>query len=160
MTSDPSNRPHFQIRLRRGDLELEVTGSDKSWVDDKLGELKRWLGADAEMAVQGAFQEVAAAGPSAKDPSLTELVRSIEPASGLEYVLAIGYYLERYSRLRGGFRRRDVAEAFKVLKYHHSNPGVPIAAGRRQGLLMDGEEHEKIQLTESGERWVEERTGR
>jgi hypothetical protein len=127
-------------------------------VEAKLEELKGWLGGGPD---DGSHADPAppAAG-SAKAPSLAEHVRAVAPTGGLEHVLAVGYYLERYSRLQGGFRRRDLAEGFKALRYSHSNPGVPIASARRQGLLMDGEEHEKLLLTETAERWVEERLRR
>lgn len=159
MTDNEERSKLFQIRFRIGDVEAEVRGSDPDWVDLKAEELKGWLFEDHAVSQPSGEPEVPH-GAARKTPSLTEHVRAVDPQNGLEYVLAVGYYLERYSRLKNGFRRRDIAEAFKVLGYHHSNPGVPIGAGRRQGLLMDGEEHEKVQLTESGERWVEEKAAR
>lgn len=136
-----------------------MSAPDQAWVEAKSGELMGWL--TAAGAAPGPGPETPAAGRAgtAKAPSLAEHVRAVGPSGGLEHVLAVGYYLERHSRLNGGFRRRDLAEAFKAVRYQHSNPGVPIATARRQGLLMDGEEHEKLLLTETAERWVEERLG-
>jgi hypothetical protein len=129
-------------------------------VDLKFEELKPLLERDSEEPPAGAGPAVSPrkpAGKASKPPSLAEHVRTVSPSGGLEHVLAVGYYLERHTGLNGGFRRRDLAEAFASLRYRHSNPGVPIAAARRQGLLMDGREHEKVQLTETAERWVEDR---
>ena len=149
----------YRVRLKRGDNELQVSAPDRVWVEARLEALMGWLAAssDSPNGAPGAPDRDVSA--PAKAPSLAEHVRAVGPSGGLEHVLAIGYYLERYSRLSGGFRRRDLAEAFKAVRYQHSNPGVPIATARRQGLLMDGEEHEKLQLTETAERWVEERLG-
>jgi hypothetical protein len=156
------NKPeegHYRISLKRGDSELQVSAPDREWVETKVEELMGWL-QESPPTQNVTSEAMAAADPApAKAPSLTEHVRAVGPSGGLEHVLAIGYYLERYSRLNGGFRRRDLAEAFKAVRYQHSNPGVPIATARRQGLLMDGEEHEKLMLTETAERWVEERLG-
>ena len=149
----------YRIRLKRGDSELQVSAPDRAWVESKLEELMGWLAASPPVQGDAPGAATAVAPAPAKAPSLAEHVRSVGPSGGLEHVLAIGYYLERYSRLNGGFRRRDLAEAFKVVRYQHSNPGVPIATAKRQGLLMDGEEHEKLLLTETAERWVEERLG-
>ncbi len=92
-----------------------------------------------------------------KPPSLVEHVRRVGPSNGLEHVLAVGYYLEHHRNLVGGFRRRDLGHAFKALGYNHSNPGVPIAAACKQGLLMDGSEVDKIRLSESADQWVRAR---
>ncbi len=146
--------------MRRGDIEVEIGSGNRSWVDLKLKELKGLLYADSEQSIPlpaGRSGSAASRQKPFKVPSLAEHVRAVGPSGGLEHVLAVGYYLEKFSRLKGGFRRRDVAEAFALLRYQHSNPGVPIAAARRRGLLMDGEEHEKMQLTETAERWVRDR---
>ena len=71
--------------------------------------------------------------------------------------MAVGYYLEHHRGATGGFRRRDLAQAFKAVRYRHSNPGVPIASGRKQGLLMEGAEADKIRLSETADEWVRAR---
>lgn len=152
-------RERYSVRLRRGENELEISAPDQAWVEVQLKELRGWMSAGYAEPRQP-FGEGNEPPGATKAPSLAEHVRAVQPSGGLEHVLAAGYYLERYTRLQGGFRRRDLVEAFRAIRYQHSNPGVPISTGRRRGLLMDGEEHEKIRLTESAERWVEERLGR
>ena len=155
-----SGNRNFRISLKQGDRELRISAPDQAWVDSKLNELGGWLESGESVQPTRAGKLKGGSSTAGKSPSLAEHVRAVEPSGGLEHVLAVGYYLERYSRLQGGFRRRDLAEAFKAVRYQHSNPGVPIATARRQGLLMDGEEHEKLLLTDTAERWVEERLGR
>ena len=147
----------YRIRIRRGEVELDLSSPDPAWVDVKLEALEALFSGGATEASTAAEPGLSTPFTGPKPVSLAEHVRAVDPSGGLEHVLAVGYYLERYSGLKGGFRRRDLAEAFSALRYHHSNPGVPIAAARRRGLLMDGEEHEKLQLTETAERWVKER---
>ncbi|CAN5876543.1 hypothetical protein BH23ACT12_BH23ACT12_11530 [soil metagenome] len=147
----------YRISLRRGDVQVRISAPDQTWVDAKLDELKDWLALAFSQPETGSAGSGGSGNVPGKTPSLAEHVRAVGPSGGLEHVLTVGYYLERYSRLQGGFRRRDLAEAFKTVRYQHSNPGVPIASARRQGLLMAGEEHEKLLLTETAERWVEER---
>lgn len=147
----------FEVVLRKGDCELRLGSSDPEWVERKIEELGAWfsLGLARQAAAGGVGGNVEPQ-PS-KTASLAEHIRAVGPSGGLEHVLAVGYYLEKHTRLQGGFRRRDLAEGFKTVRYQHSNPGVPIATARARGLLMDGEEHEKLMLTETAERWVEER---
>jgi hypothetical protein len=148
----------FRVRLRRGGFEFEVESSDQAYVDQKVAELTSWLGLEpAETPLQALSGAVSAAASPAKPPSLVEHVRRVGPSNGLEHVLAVGYYLEHHRKMAGGFRRRDLGHAFNAMGYNHSNPGVPIAAARRQGLLMDGAETDKIRLSESADEWVRAR---
>ena len=157
MTSTGAVRT-FRVRLRRGGVEFEVESSDPAYVDQKVSELTTWLGLEpADSPLEEPSGADSSAGSTAKPPSLVEHVRRIGPSNGLEHVLAVGYYLEHHRRMAGGFRRRDLGHAFKALGYNHSNPGVPIAAARRQGLLMDGAEADKIRLSESADEWVRAR---
>ena len=162
----------YRVRIRSADLEVEVEAPDAGYVDAKVAELLDWMGLEAletsenepatpKSGVSAAKSGVSAAksgvSASGKPPSLVEHVHSVSPSGGLEHVLAVGYYLEHHRGANGGFRRRDLAQAFKTMRYNHSNPGVPIASGRRQGLLMDGAEADKIRLSETADDWVRAR---
>lgn len=163
MTERNPGSGNYRISLKSGDSQVRISGPDPKWVEARLDELRGWLDGGPHGGIwsnaHSSTSDSAGASGSGKAPSLAEHVRAVNPSGGLEHVLAVGYYLERYSRLQGGFRRRDLAEAFKAVRYSHSNPGVPIATARRRGLLMDGEEHEKLLLTDTAERWVTERLG-
>jgi hypothetical protein len=155
---DPTAVKTFRVRVRRDELEVEVEASDRDYVDQKLAELMSWTGLEPDESAARHRPRVDSTAPAAaKPPSLVEHVRRVGPGNGLEHVLAVGYYLEHHRRMAGGFRRRDLGHAFKALGYNHSNPGVPIAAARRQGLLMDGAEADKIRLSESADEWVRAR---
>lgn len=151
----------YRVRLRLRDRELEVSAPDAAWVEQQLhlliaeAESASPGGNDVPVGITGGNDEQPVS--AAKMPSLAEHLQRVGPKGGLEHVIAAGYYLERHTQVLGGFRRRDVADALRAVGYRHSNPGVPIGVARRRGLLMDGLEHEKLQLTESAERWVEER---
>ena len=155
----------YRVRIRSADLEVEVEAPDAGYVDAKVAELLDWIGLEAletsenEPSTPNSGVSAAKSGVSAsgKPPSLVEHVHSVSPSGGLEHVLAVGYYLEHHRGADGGFRRRDLAQAFKTMRYNHSNPGVPIASGRRQGLLMDGAEADKIRLSETADEWVRAR---
>jgi hypothetical protein len=148
----------YRVRIRRADVDVEVEAPDAAYVDAKVAELLDWMGVEALPSLEDVHPRPESAVTAAgKPPSLVEFVRSVRPNGGLEHVLVVGYYLEQHRGATGGFRRRDLAQAFKTLRYNHSNPGVPIAAGRRQGLLMDGAEVDKTRLSESADQWVRAR---
>lgn len=157
MSTQPSIPGAFYFRLKKGDFELELSSPDRRWVDAKVAELHGALGIEPGEAAERSPGPDRGNRSGSKAVSLAEHVRAVAPSGGVEHVLAVGYYLERHSGLRAGFRRRDLADAFAVLRYQHSNPGVPIAAARRKGLLMDAGEHEKMLLTKTAEQWVAER---
>ena len=152
------NSGTYRVRVRRGDLELEVEATDAGYVDEKLAELLDRMGVEGSNGSERAPRSPnSGASATGKPPSLVEFVRLVSPSGGLEHVLAVGYYLEHHRGSTGGFRRREVVQAFKTLRYSHSNPGVPIAAGRKQGLLMEGAEGDKIRLSETADEWVRAR---
>lgn len=156
--STTADAGRYRIRIRRDGVELEVEGPDRAYVDEKTAELLLRIGLDGAPSrvppPSGTPNQAVEAG---KPPSLVEHVRKVVPNGGLEHVLAVGYYLEHHEGMAGGFRRRDLGRAFKVLGYNHSNPGVPIAAARKQGLLMNGAEADKIRLSETADEWVRAR---
>jgi hypothetical protein len=147
----------YRVRIRKADLDVEVEAPDSGYVDAKVAELLGWMGEGSPNPAVAPARHDSAETTAGKPPSLVEFVRLVGPNGGLEHVLAAGYYLEHYRDSSGGFRRRDLAQAFKTLRYNHSNPGVPIAAGRKQGLLMDGTEADKIRLSETADQWVRAR---
>lgn len=157
MAGQPSSGT-YRVRIRSTDLEVEVEAPDAGYVDAKVAELLGWMGLEPlETGLDESPAPKSGGSAAGKPPSLVEHVRSVSPNGGLEHVLAVGYYLEHHRGATGGFRRRDLAQAFKAVRYRHSNPGVPIASGRKQGLLMEGAEADKIRLSETADEWVRAR---
>lgn len=149
----------YRVRIRSGQFEVEVQGPNQAYVDSKVAELLGWIDSDGRVEeppvepsrfVQSVSEPVMAGTPT----SLLEHVRSVSPRGGLEYALAVGYYLENAEGMKGGFRRRDLAAGFKKIRYSHSNPGVPISSGRKQGLLIVGSEPERVRLSAAASEWV------
>lgn len=143
----------YRVRVRSGEIEVEVQAPDRAYVDAKIAELLGWLGSDQT----GRNSDPGDVVPEGDDISLLDHVRKIGPQGGLEHVLAIGYYLEHRAGMAGGFRRRDLVSGFEKIRYVHSNPGVPIGAGRKQGLLIEGSEPERVRLSEAAADWVRTR---
>lgn len=153
MTADP--RPSFRVRIRSGEFEIEVEGPTQDYVDSKVAELLPWFGLEVGEERETPQREATVFPSDPGSPlSLLEHVRKVSPRGGLEYALAVGFYLENTEGMAGGFRRRDLAAGFKKIRYSHSNPGVPISSGRKQGLLLEGSEPERVRLSEASTEWV------
>lgn len=90
-----------------------------------------------------------------KGLSLQEFVKQLTPKNGTDYLLAIGYFLEKIVQ-RTSFSSSDVVQELKKLKVNHSNPYQAIAGARARGLLMDGAEGPRsLQLSNTGMEAVE-----
>ncbi|MGQ0678057.1 MAG: hypothetical protein ACT4OM_00095 [Actinomycetota bacterium] len=151
---DEVNQPgSYRLRIRSGHYEVEVQGPDPNYVDAKFAELLALV--DDEEPISDA----ATPPPRAEAESLGELIRLVGPSGGLEHALVAGYFLEKSAGLTGGFRRRDLAAAFKTIKYSHSNPGVPISLGKKQGLLVHASEPDRVKLSDAAAEWVRVRLG-
>jgi len=143
----------YRVRIRKGEIEIEVESSEKNYVDAKLDEwIKRLAPASRDAARP---EEDAASRPSgAKGKSLAEHVRALAPKSGPQYVIAVGDYLERYGEMADGFKTRDLVDGFRTVKYRHSNPAEAVRQAKQQGFLMDGREAGSLILTQTAEAWV------
>lgn len=147
---------HYRVRVRKGDLEVEVDSSDKDYTETKLRELLAAVEAEASAAPAKTTRALAPA--SDKPLSMVEYVRSLAPKTGTQYVVAVGDYLEKHGGMRDGFRTRDVAEGFTSVKFKHSNPAEAVRQAKSQGLLMDGKEAGTFLVTTTGENWVKVQT--
>jgi hypothetical protein len=148
----------FRVRIRKGDVEIEVESSDKSFAVSKLKELKSMLSLKAESNEGGAERLATAARSvrphSGKSMSMPEHVRALDPKSGTQYVIAVGDFLEKFGDKSNGFKTRDIADGFHTVRYKHSNTAEAVSQAKRQGFLMDGRESGTLVLTRSAEAWV------
>jgi hypothetical protein len=145
----------FRIRVRRGDVEIEVESSEKAYVDEKLAEWSERLSVGSSRTSvhdQGDDQPPRATGQKGK--SLAEHVRALAPKSGPQFVISVGDYLERFGQMPDGFKTRDLVDAFRAVKYRHSNPAEAVRQAKQQGFLMDGKETGSLLLTRTAEAWV------
>ncbi len=143
----------YRVRIRKNEVEVEVESSEKEYVESKLKELDELL---RPKPISGKAMTIDAAPTAApgKGRSLAEHARALAPKSGTQYVIAVGDYLERFGGLSRGFKTRDVADAFRAVKYKHSNPAEAVRQAKQQGFLMDGEEPGSLVLTQTAESWV------
>ncbi len=143
----------FRVRIRKGDVEIEVESSEKGYVDTKLGEWSQRLSLGFQDA-RAVEEDVTHRPSGAKGKSLAEHVRALAPKSGPQYVIAVGDYLERYGQMPEGFKTRDLVDGFRTVKYRHSNPAEAVRQAKQQGFLMDGKESGSLLLTLTAEAWV------
>lgn len=143
----------YRVRIRKNGVEVEVESSEKEYVESKLKELQEFL-RPKPIAGKATTIDAAPSADSSKGRSLAEHVRALTPKSGTQYVIVVGDYLERFGGLSRGFKTRDIADAFRSVKYKHSNPAEAVRQAKQQGFLMDGTEPGSLVLTQTAESWV------
>ena len=144
----------YRVRIRKGEVEIEVESSDKRYVDSKLDEWSKRLSDSPGHGAAAPEEDAALRSSGAKGKSLAEHVRALAPKSGPQYVIVVGHYLERYGQMGGGFKTRDLVDGFRTVKYRHSNPAEAVRQAKQQGFLMDGSESGSLVLTQTAEAWV------
>jgi hypothetical protein len=151
---------HYRVRLKKGEIEVEVDSSDKDYTESKLRELLGSFEAKAPAApkVAGRVPKVSPAS-SGKTLSMAEHVRALLPKSGAQHAIAVGDYLEKHGGMADGFKTRDIAAGFTTIKYKHSNPAEAVRQAKAQGLLMDGKEDGTLVITSTAEAWVKTQLG-
>lgn len=150
MTAD-----RHRLRLRHGERELEIESSDLTFIESKLDEF--WRAGEAARTAATSGRDGSAELRPSRPLGLVEHVRRIGAKSGTEMVVAVGSYLEEQRGLSGGFKTRDVAEAFKEARFHHSNPSEAVRQAKAAGWLMAGDERQAHRLTQTALDWVQER---
>ena len=150
----------YRIKVRTDRVEIEVESTDKAFVEEKIASLlsdpqifSLRLPASTENATQ---DQRSSKSPNSKELSLPEFIRRVRPESGPEYVITVGYFLEKFQSLTG-FNSSQIKEGFTKARYQHTNPSDAILKARAQGKLMEGPERSTYILTQSGEQWVEQR---
>ncbi len=146
---------HYRIRVRSGDLEIEISSHDKSFVEEKLKEYeKKQLQPSASAPGKQKTREPST--PSSKRLSMQEFVRRTTVRTATERVLAATYFKEKYEHAEE-ISRTDIIAAFKVMKYTCANPSDAIAKAKKKAWLMDGIEKGSFVTTHTGEEWIEAR---
>jgi hypothetical protein len=104
---------------------------------------------------QGSAQVILANPGSGKGISLVEFVRSINPSSGPEHVVAIGAYVEQTTS--HGFSSSDIRDGLIAAKVKLANPSDALSKARGRGLIMESSDKGTFVLTRSAEEWIAER---
>lgn len=142
----------YRVRIRRGDVEVEVESTDKKYVKAMLAE---HLSPPAQQQAAPSASPGAAV-PGGKQTSLQEFVKQVAPKAAREYVVTVIYFKEK-SESMAEVRPKDVAAAFKSLKYKCGNVSDAVAKAKRGGHLMSGDSPRCYVVTNTGENWVQER---
>lgn len=145
----------YLMRYKKGDLEIEVQG-DKAFVEEKFKEL-------LEMQPKAATKEVQKIETSVepeKKVSLGEFLKSKNPKSHGDKILAFGYYLEK-AKGYPSFNLDEIEACYMEARLPKTkNFSAYITPLIRSGHLMDAEEKKDNKkawiLTESGLKYVEE----
>jgi hypothetical protein len=163
MTSMPKRNVdggYYKLRLKTQTFEVEVESSDREFVEEKIRTFADRVQRNGNEALSaGSISEphdFAGTESGAKRLSLSEFIQRVGAMSGTEYVVAVGYFLEKHQGLKA-FTSADVKAAFLKLKFQHSNPSDAIAKARAAGKLMEGQDKNTYVLTQTGEAWVAER---
>jgi len=140
-----------KVRLRHGEHEIEVEGSDE-FVRKQLEQFYQRLGAAASGAQPaGIKQKLLEKVPSAKpgkSPTAAEFYKAKGKTDGVSQVLIFGKYLEEFENLPE-FTRKDINRTAKDAKLSKDIHAQYFTNGVKQGLLR--KQGQKYSLTLSAE---------
>jgi hypothetical protein len=147
----------YRIKLRRGDFEIEVQG-DKEYVESKFRELL-----DTQPFPKTAqpltTQPKSLSTDGTKPLSLREFVDQFNTKAHMDFILIIGYYLEKY-RGQDSFTVSDIKSAYTEMREKLTNAGPFITQNVRKGFLMEAPQKEGVKkamysLTRKGIQFIE-----
>jgi|SRR5579871_1118741 len=142
----------FRVRVKRGDLEVEVESSDRDYVEAKL---EQYLNAQrsAEPSAAQLGTEVSAA-RSRRPVSVQEFVKQVNPDKKNEIAAAIAYFLEYHAAPPvEEWRSDEVGDKFADAR--KSKPANMRDLLVKSDYFMDGREKGTYRLSEKGVNWVE-----
>lgn len=149
------------VRLRIGESEIEITGSQK-YVDKKIAEFIKQPPTQAAKVMSDDASHQAKTSQETKKLSVAQFFRKISPKSAVDQVLSAGYYLERYGG-QEDFTASEVKVVIQNAKIRPpNNPNDAINSNIKKGLIMSaGNRENKIAfvLTSDGEEEIQTRLG-
>ena len=102
------------VRLRIGDSEIEITGSQK-YVDKKIAEFIKQPPAQAAKSMSNDAPPQAKPSQASKKLSVAQFFKKLSPKSAVDRVLSAGYYLETYKD-QENFTASEVNRVIKSAK--------------------------------------------
>jgi hypothetical protein len=144
----------YRIKVKTQHYEVEVESNEKEFVVQKLEEHLRTFGRESATPQSSIPPVTTTTVEGYKELSLQEFINQVEPSSGPEYVLAIGYFLEKHQSLKN-FTSAQIKAEFQRAKFQHPNPTDALLKARGAGKVMDGPEKGTYVLTRTGEQWVQ-----
>lgn len=161
-----TNPGQYQIRLRKGDWELEISAPEKDFVLDEWERLAQSplpdlpLNGSSETSHTsnhtGSNGDVENA-RNLKPQTIVEFIKQFKFQNNLEKELALGYWCE-IKLQQPGFTPEDIEEKYKETK---ENPPKNIRRDLRtlisKGFLMQDNKSEIHELTSTGIREIEQK---
>lgn len=154
----------YRVKVVRGDLNIEAEG-DKKFVLEMLARFDKspfQPPASVEAARTGKGRSAGSHLVIAKGTSPGEFIRQFHFKKHTDFVLAFGYYLEKYSGVTE-FSAADVNNCYYEAKMESSNTSQMIIHNIRRGLLMEAKKRSQetkatrklFTLTRSGEEYLQ-----
>ena len=142
----------YRIRVRRGDLEVEVESSDREYVEAKL---EHYLNAQRPSEIPATESGTEAPASRSRRPlSVREFVKQINPEKKNEVAAVIAYFLEYHATPPvEEWKPDEIGDKF-------ADARKPKPANTRDLLVksdyfMEGREKGTYRLSETGVIWVE-----
>jgi hypothetical protein len=142
----------YRIRVKRGDLEVEVESSDHDYVEAKLNQ---YLNAQRSPEPPAAEPGASVRGERSRRPvSVREFVKQVYPEKKNEVAAAIAYFLEYHAAPPvEEWKPDEIGDKF-------ADARKPKPANMRDLLIksdyfMEGREKGMYRLSETGVNWVE-----
>lgn len=149
------------VRLRIGESEIEITGSQK-YVDKKIAEFIKQPPTQAVKLMSDDAPPQTKASQATKQLSVAQFFKKVSPKSAVDQVLSAGFYLETH-QAQENFTASEVSVVIKNAKIRPpKNPNDAINNNIKKGLIMSaGNRDSKIAfvLTSDGEEEIRDRLG-
>ena len=144
----------YRIRVKRGDLEVEVESSDRDYVEAKVDQyLNAQLSSESTTAESGVQ---ATAARSRRPVSVQEFVKRINPEKKNEIAAAIAYFLEYHAAPPvEEWKSEEIGDRFADAR--KEKPANMRDLLVKSDYFMEGRERGTYRLSETGVNWVEGR---
>ena len=143
----------FRIRIRRGDIEVEVESSDREYVEAKL---EHYLNTErpSERTVEESASTDGSAARSRRPVSVREFVKQVNPEKKNEVAAAIAYFLEYHAAPPfEDWKPDEIGDKFADAR--KPKPANIRDLVVKSDYFMEGREKGTHRLSETGVNWVE-----
>lgn len=154
---------NYRLKIAYGDRQFEAEGDKKFVLDmwtkfqEKTPQFKEW---PTERKLQEKIPEqISSIARSGKTLSVGEFIRQLGIKRHTDFVLAFGYYLEKYAGMRE-FGPADINKCYYDSKMDSSNTSQMLIQNIKQGRIMEAKGAKKkgqkqYTLTKTGEEYIE-----
>jgi predicted transcriptional regulator len=154
---------NYRLKIAYGDHQFEAEG-DKKFVLDMWVKFREYAPHVKEAPIEKKIQEkvpeqIFSPARAGKTLSVGEFIRQLGVKRHTEFVLAFGYYLEKYTGMRE-FGPADINKCYYDSKMDSSNTSQMLIQNIKQGRIMEAKGAKKkglkhYTLTRSGEEFIE-----